>query len=502
MTAGSWPHEAVVDAGGTGGDVARPRTPPDVLAGLDHADDGVGTLPPPGVPARLPERIEDGPPVPPDVAARIVRAVDRSPSTVVTLVNPDLSIEWVSHSATWVTGTDPAGRRGANSLERIHPDDVDQLIRGLAQLRDANDADSYLAGMPQPIRYRFLRFDGRWVVMEATIHNVLDDPEAGGMLVFSRPVSGEIDGVGYVIDLLVAGMPLPEILAACAALVPEPLGAAAVVALLPDGPVVGAPAGSPAEHLVRDDRWWRGAARGENVTPSRFAGFPPDAADLAREHGFRSAWALPIREQAAGEVIGCIVLWPRVDVEPNIGVDEALRHTRRLASLVIAEERRSHELRVRAVTDPLTGLGNRSALEMRLHGAEGDVTVAILDLDAFKPVNDTYGHDTGDEVLRVVAERLRGGVRDGDLAVRYGGDEFAIVFAPGTDPGDAGRSAERVARLIAEPIGLRGARRVTVGASLGVATAPAGEVTHLADSALYDAKRSRWSAPAPPAGDA
>jgi diguanylate cyclase (GGDEF)-like protein len=201
-------------------------------------------------------------------------------------------------------------------------------------------------------------------------------------------------------------------------------------------------------------------------------------------------------------VIGCIVLWPRVDVEPNIGVDEALRHTRRLASLVIAEERRSHELRVRAVTDPLTGLGNRSALEMRLHGAEGDVTVAILDLDAFKPVNDTYGHDTGDEVLRVVAERLRGGVRDGDLAVRYGGDEFAIVFAPGTDPGDAGRSAERVARLIAEPIGLRGARRVTVGASLGVATAPAGEVTHLADSALYDAKRSRWSAPAPPAGGA
>ena len=96
-----------------------------------------------------------------------------------------------------------------------------------------------------------------------------------------------------------------------------------------------------------------------------------------------------------------------------------------------------------------------------------------------RPVHDTCGHDTGDEVLRVVAERLRSGVRDGDLAVRCGGDEFAIVFAAGTEPGDAGRSAERVARLIGEPIALSGERRVMVGASLGVATAPAGEVARL-----------------------
>ena len=180
MTAGSSRDDAIAD--GVGVEAVRPAPPPDVLAGLDSATDGRDALPPPGVPARLPDRVESGPPVPPEVAARIVRAVDRSPSMVVTLLNPDLSIAWVSYSATWVTGTDPDGRRGASSLERIHPDDVDSLVRGLGQLHALGDADSYLASIPQPIRYRFLRFDGRWVVMEGTVHNLLGDPDVEGML--------------------------------------------------------------------------------------------------------------------------------------------------------------------------------------------------------------------------------------------------------------------------------------------------------------------------------
>ena len=436
-------------------------------------------------------RTTEGPPLPPQIAARVLRAVDRSPSTVVTLVNPDLSIAWVSHSASWVTGTDPDGRTGASSIERIHPDDVDRLLHGLVQLQTFGAEDSYLGAVAQPIRYRFKQFDGRWVVMEATIHNLLNDPEVEGLLVFSRPVSGELDGVGYVIDLLVAGMPLPEVLGACAGLVPEQLGSVAVVALLPEGPVVGAAPGSPAARLASDDRWWRAAAHGAEVTPLVFGDFPADAVVHARAEGFVSAWALPIREQASGEVIGCIVMWLRVTIERNIATDESLRHTERLASLVIAEERRSHVLRRQAVTDPLTGLANRSALERRLGDASGAVTMAILDLDGFKPVNDTHGHDTGDIVLQVVAERLRSAVRDEDLAVRYGGDEFAVVFAAGTDHDDARGSAERVVRAIAEPIALEGRLRVTVGASFGVATAAAHEVAHMADAALYQAKRAK-----------
>jgi diguanylate cyclase (GGDEF)-like protein len=434
-------------------------------------------------------------PVPPEIAARIVRAVDRTPSTVVTLIDSDLRIRWVSHSATWVTGTQPSSRSGASSLERIHPDDVERLVQGLEQLRTLNAVRPHAAATPQPIRYRFERSDGRWVVMEATVHNLLDDPVVDGLLVFSRPVGGEVDGVGHVIDLLVAEMPLPEVLAACAVLVPSYVGTAAVVAFVDGGTVMGAPAGTAAERLAADARWWRSAQRGQRLSPVGFAGFPDDLEAAARAEGFASAWALPVHDQPSREVIGCVMVWVKHLVEQNIATDEALRHTQRLASLVIAEERRRHALRRLAVTDPLTGLANRSAFERRLTESEGPVTVAILDLDDFKPVNDTHGHDTGDSVLRVVAERLRNNVREHDLAVRFGGDEFAIVFAPGTDHDDAIRSAQRVVAAIEAPIALErpvdASLTVSVGASVGVATAPAKQATHLADNALYEAKRAK-----------
>src|SRR5690606_22211484 len=182
--------------------------------------------------------------------------------------------------------------------------------------------------------------------------------------------------------------------------------------------VVGAPAGSPAERLAADPRWWRSAARGEVLSPQDFAGFPADLAERARAEGFRSAWAQPIREPASGDVIGCIVVWVTISVERNIASDESLRHPERLASLVIGEERRRRAPERRAETAPLTGLANRSALDRRLGAAHGPVTVALLDLDDFKPVNDTHGHETGDAVLRVIGERLAASVRDGDLAVR------------------------------------------------------------------------------------
>jgi len=435
--------------------------------------------------------------VPPDVAERLVRAVDRSPGNVVTLMDADLNIRWISRSATWVTGTDPDSRKGSSALERIHPDDVDRLINGLAQLRAAGTNNTELTSISQPIRYRFKRFDGRWVVMEATIHNLLGDPVVDGLLTFSRPVSGELDGVGYVIDLLVAGMPLREVLGACASLVPEFLGSAAVVAFLDEGPVAGAVEGSAAERLVVDERWWRSALRGEFEGPVDFAGFPDDLVAQGRAEGFRSAWTLPIRDHATGEVAGCVAVWVRIDTQPNIAADESLHQAERLASLVIAEERGRRALRRQAVTDPLTGLANRAGLDRRLAeaGEAGIVSMAVLDLDDFKPINDQYGHDIGDAVLRVVGQRLRAGLRATDLAARHGGDEFAVVFAPGTDPADAAHTMVRIERAIAAPIALGDSLLIRVSASSGLATAPAPHVSQFADAALYASKRTRNTGP-------
>ncbi len=433
--------------------------------------------------------------VPPEVAARIVCAIDRSPDAVVTLVNADLTIAWISHSATWVTGTEPAGRKGADSLERIHPDDVERLMHGLAQLRAASPKDAPTVPVIEPLRYRFQRFDGRWVVMEAVIHNLLDDPVVNGMLVESRPVDGGLDGVGHVVDLLVAEAPLPEVLAACARLVPVYVGSTAVVALVDGGPVIGAPPDSPARRLSADDRWWRSAlAHGETLAPVDFAGFPRDLADRARAEGFRTAWVLPLVDTLSTEVIGCVAVWVEIGTELNIVIDDSLRQTKRLAGLVIGEERHRNELRRQAVTDPLTGLNNRSALRRRLDTASGPVTLAAIDLDDFKPINDTYGHDTGDAVLQVIAERLRGAVRADDLVVRFGGDEFAVVFAPGTSPHSAAHLAQRIADAIGASITLNSTLTVTVSASIGLATTTADKVVHQADTALYDTKRAKRNA--------
>ena len=164
---------------------------------------------------------------------------------------------------------------------------------------------------------------------------------------------------------------------------------------------------------------------------------------------------------------------------------------------MIGEERRLLALRRQAVTDPLTGLGSRSALRRRLDTAPGPVTLAVVDLDDFKPINDAHGHDTGDAVLRVVAERLRGAVRADDLVVRYGGDEFAVVFAHQTPVHGAAQLARRIVAVIQAPIALNGTLTITVGASIGLATASADTVVHQADATLYHAKATKRRAPAP-----
>ncbi|MGH9113878.1 MAG: diguanylate cyclase [Acidimicrobiales bacterium] len=456
--------------------------------------------------ASLPQEMTAGPGsvepegVPPDVAARIVRALDRSPSCLVTLINRDLTIRWLSRSARWVTGSDPSIRTGDSSLERIHPDDVERLVYGLDVLRAASPTDAPTVPVVAPVRYRFQRFDdGRWVVMEAVIHNLLDDPFVEGLLVESRPVDSGLDGVGHVVDLLVANAPLGDVLGACASLVPAYVGSTAVVALLDSGPVIGAPADSPAQTLSADDRWWRHAVTERRIqAPVNFAGFPGELADRARAQGFRTAWVFPLIDESSADVVGCVVIWVQIDIELNIGIDDALRQAQRLASLVIGEERRHLALRQQAVTDPLTGVGNRSALRRRLDAAPGPVTLAIIDLDDFKPVNDYHGHDTGDAVLRVVADRLRGAVRADDLVVRYGGDEFAVVFAHQTPVDGAAQLARRIVAAIEAPIALHTSLPITIGASIGLATASADTVVHQADTSLYQAKATKRRTSSPP----
>ncbi len=155
-----------------------------------------------------------------------------------------------------------------------------------------------------------------------------------------------------------------------------------------------------------------------------------------------------------------------------------------------------------AVTDALTGLNNRRFLDHQLNlamarhirGGEA-LSLLLVDIDHFKRVNDTYGHDVGDEVIREFARRLSLNVRAIDMACRYGGEEF-VVLMPETQPADAMHIAERVRSQVAEaPFVLNDGRRLDITVSVGVSTSTGlGDtpeaVVKRADEGVYEAKTS------------
>jgi two-component system cell cycle response regulator len=155
-----------------------------------------------------------------------------------------------------------------------------------------------------------------------------------------------------------------------------------------------------------------------------------------------------------------------------------------------------------AITDALTGLFNRRYMENHLSalieqatGRGKPLALMALDIDHFKSINDTYGHDAGDDVLREFALRIKRSIRGIDLACRSGGEEFVIVM-PETDLTVAAMVAERLRRRIAaEPFSInQGERSIPVTLSIGLAAlrgANDGSASLLkrADQALYRAKR-------------
>jgi diguanylate cyclase (GGDEF)-like protein len=165
----------------------------------------------------------------------------------------------------------------------------------------------------------------------------------------------------------------------------------------------------------------------------------------------------------------------------------------------ITEQRRSEaKIAHMAHHDALTGLPNRRLLDERLehavaHAKHGEIVAThLLDLDYFKNVNDTLGHPVGDKLLRMVADRLRRLVQEGETVARMGGDEFAIVQVQVAQPSDATALAQRVIEAVNEPYEIDG-HQVVVGASVGISVSvtdgPSSDLLlRNADLALYRAK--------------
>ena len=234
------------------------------------------------------------------------------------------------------------------------------------------------------------------------------------------------------------------------------------------------------------------------VAPTRDP-FSAALREKAASHGLRSCWATPITSHQ-GQVLGTFALYSAAAREPNTAEMRLLDVASKIAGIAIERKLAEDRIQFMATHDVLTALPNRALLKDRLTQAillaeryDRWATVAFVDLDNFKCVNDSLGHGAGDELLKSIADRMVGCVRATDSIVRMGGDEFVIIFS------DLAKNIEAVAATlqklrsaIAQPLQI-GGRSLRVTCSLGAATYPndgkdADALLANADAAMYRAK--------------
>jgi diguanylate cyclase (GGDEF)-like protein/PAS domain S-box-containing protein len=255
-----------------------------------------------------------------------------------------------------------------------------------------------------------------------------------------------------------------------------------------------------------------------NDRAARLVGCSPDEIDGIKLWSWLSSEDADHLNARVAQILRCRTLvyeaqWHPVDGETlNLEIHSSVIDAEPWGEVILHVSRElaprqetSERMRRLAFYDPLTGLGNRALLDTRMSSAivlnarhDGITGVIYLDLDDFKPVNDTYGHAMGDRVLRIIAERMLKCVRSSDTIVRLGGDEFFVLFPKLASVDDLASKAKALAECIARPIGLDGVA-IDVSASVGLATYREGEhpdeLISRADHAMYRAKsrgRAGW----------
>lgn len=248
--------------------------------------------------------------------------------------------------------------------------------------------------------------------------------------------------------------------------------------------------GIPGKVLETGEPVWHGRAPNYEKLPR---------AALADEHGLVSLVAVPVTE--GDRVVAVMEFFADDERPPNEQLLEVLLAIGGELGSVYHRERANRHLRELADHDQLTGLVvmriAHDRIERALAWAErhGDLAaVLFIDLDGFKAVNDDYGHDTGDELLRRVATTLTRNVRDVDTVARFGGDEFIVVLSELYSREDARGIAAGILREIALPMEIDG-QQIRISASIGIALArgkrlAVDQLIKQADDAMYRAKRA------------
>jgi diguanylate cyclase (GGDEF)-like protein/PAS domain S-box-containing protein len=388
-------------------------------------------------------------------------------SDLALVLDADAKMIYVSPAATALLGYDPGAVTGRLAWDFIHPEDIDEVQRVF-------DDVATTGGRSDTTRFRVLDSTGDWRWVEDIITNCLDDPDIGGIISNLRDVSSRVE----------AEQALRESEAryrAIAETAQEGIWAAdSTGRTLYANDKLAAILGVPLVEVYRQP--------------------PPDLLGPAN-----STWiAARLRDRAERGTEEYELSYPHSDGRERVlrfSTSPLRDDTGQAGSLamiadVTGARRAERELQRRALRDELTGLANRALLNDRLERAlarsaraEYPVAVVVADLDQFKLINDSWGHDAGDQILVRVAERLVAAVRAEDTVARFGGDSFVVVCED-TDEERACEVADRLMAALAEPFDLDG-QRLHLRATIGIAISPphsAPDLVRFAEAAMYNAK--------------
>ncbi|MFN8037723.1 MAG: sensor domain-containing diguanylate cyclase [Acidimicrobiales bacterium] len=429
-------------------------------------------------------------------AEGLAHLLDVAPQ-VTLLFDADLQIVYMSAGGQVVFDWPPDQIVGTSIADHILVEDLEEVAEAIAFVHETGTYG-------RPLEFRVRRPDGTVRSVEGIARNLLADPAVRGYVAVLRDITDR-----HLIDAVLAGVmanaDVADTLALIAELGVEQLDAVEVaIAYDLDG-------ARRVETVHRgqetglwpariDEAPWSLVVDGEDrpaVQPLR--GLPVRLAADALEADVQGWVVVPVDHPGTKERLALLGVWLPAPSPLSPARYQALRRLADLAAFALERWRYDQLLLHAARHDQLTELPNREQFFGRLRSVLGRTpgqpvaSVLYVDLDGFKPVNDTYGHGVGDRLLEVVARRLQQSVRGADLVARLGGDEFAVVCPGLVSLDEAGDLADRLIATVAEPVLIDG-ERIAVGASAGVALGRGHEdpdmVLNRADQALYEAKRA------------